>query len=121
MDPATGNILTADEVEMLGKRMEDMIPLDGNTATRLIAERRQEAVTLADHQKMPSKRPAARGTRPRNRPARTTARVLILVGWCSGLGEIPAWTATTGPQGSYERYFCLQVQGTPVSFRCPSM
>jgi hypothetical protein len=52
MDPGTGNILTAAEVEMLGLRMEDMIPLDGEMAIRLIAGRRQAAATLVDHQRM---------------------------------------------------------------------
>jgi hypothetical protein len=50
MDPGTGNILTADEVELLGKRMEDMIPLDGDMATRLIGERREVAAKLQERQ-----------------------------------------------------------------------
>lgn len=47
MDPTTGNILTAEEVEMLGKRMQDMIPLGGDQARELIAERQKQAVTIA--------------------------------------------------------------------------
>lgn len=52
MDPATGNILTADEIEMLGKRQQDMIPLSNDLASRLIAERREAAATLAERQTM---------------------------------------------------------------------
>ncbi len=48
MDPATGNILTEDEIEMLGKRMEDMIPLSSDVASQLIAERREQAMDLAE-------------------------------------------------------------------------
>jgi len=74
MDPATGNILTADEVEMLGKRMEDMIPLDGNTATRLIAERRQEAVTLVEHQAQEAEKAARRKRNKAQKQARKNNR-----------------------------------------------
>jgi hypothetical protein len=50
MDPTTGNILTAEEVEMLGKRMKDMIPLGGDQARELIAERQNQAVAIAERQ-----------------------------------------------------------------------
>ena len=74
MDPGTGNILTADEVAMLGKRMEDMIPLDGDMATRLIAERRQVAVTLAEHQAQEAEKAARRKRNKAQKQARKNNR-----------------------------------------------
>ena len=74
MDPGTGNILTADEVEMLGKRMEDMIPLDGNTAMRLIAERRQTAATLAKRQTQEAEKAARRKRKKAQKLARKNNR-----------------------------------------------
>ena len=74
MDPATGNILTADEVEMLGKRMEDMIPLDGDTATRLIAERREAAATLVERQTQEAEKAARRKRNKAQKLARKNNR-----------------------------------------------
>ncbi len=74
MDPETGNILTADEVEMLGKRMEDMIPLDGDMATRLIGERRQAAATLQERQMQEAERAARRKRNKAQKQARKNNR-----------------------------------------------
>ena len=74
MDPATGNILTADEVEMLGKRMEDMIPLDNDLATRLIAERRAAATILAERQMMQRERDLRRKKKKAQKQARKNNR-----------------------------------------------
>ncbi len=74
MDPATGNILTEDEIEMLGKRMQDMIPLSGDMASQLIAERHDQAVKIAANQikeqekaQRRKKNKAARRARKNNR------------------------------------------------------
>ncbi len=74
MDPATGNILTEDEIEMLGKRMQDMIPLPGDMASQLIAERHEQAITVAARQikeqektQRRKKNKAARRARKNNR------------------------------------------------------
>ncbi len=74
MDPGTGNILTADEVAMLGKRMEDMIPLDGDMATRLIAERRQVAATLQERQMQEAEKAARRKRNKAQKQARKNNR-----------------------------------------------
>ncbi len=74
MDPATGNILTADEIEMLGKRMEDMIPLSDDLATRLIAERREAAATLAERQAMEHERDLRRKKNKAAKKARKNNR-----------------------------------------------
>ncbi len=74
VDPATGNILTEDEVEMLGKRMQEMIPLSGDMASQLIAERHEQAVKIAANQikeqekaQRRKKNKAARRARKNNR------------------------------------------------------
>lgn len=74
MDPATGNILTADEIEMLGKRREGMIPLSNDLATRLIAERRVAATTLIEHQTMERERDLRRKKKKAQKQARKNNR-----------------------------------------------
>ena len=74
MDPATGNILTAHEIEMLGKRKEDMIPLSNDLATRLIAERRVAATTLVEHQLMERERDLRRKKKKAAKQARKNNR-----------------------------------------------
>jgi hypothetical protein len=74
MDPATGNILTADEIEMLGKRQQDMIPLSDDLATRLITERREAATTLAEHQIMECERELRRKKNKAAKKARRNNR-----------------------------------------------
>lgn len=74
MDPNTGNVYTDDEVEMLGKRMQDMIPLRADEARILIAERQEGIAAFAERKtreqekrQRRKKNKTARAQRKRNR------------------------------------------------------
>lgn len=74
MDPGTGNILTADEIEMLGKRQQDMIPLSNDLASQLISERREVAASLQERQIMERERDLRRKKQKARKQARKNNR-----------------------------------------------